>query len=99
MFIGTMAIGNGELFYGLFAMYFPMNDVFMPWQLLTHMFMHGNFQHILFNMLALWMFGTAVEQVFGKKKFLFLYFSAGFGAALLQLGYYYFKFYSGMDLL
>ena len=99
MFVGTMAIGNGQLFYSLFAMYFPQNDLFQPWQIITHMFMHGNVQHILFNMLALWMFGTAVEQVYGKKKFIFFYISAGLGAALLQLGYYYFKFYSGLDIL
>ena len=99
MFVGTMAIGNGQLFYGLFALYFPKNDLFQPWQIITHMFMHGGFYHILFNMFALWMFGTAVEQVFGKKKFIFFYISAGLGAALLQLGYYYFKFYSGIDIL
>ena len=89
MFIGTMLIGNGELFYQYFALYFPKNIFFQPWQILTHMFMHGGFQHILFNMFALWMFGTAVEQVFGKKKFIFFYISAGLGAALLQIGYYY----------
>ncbi|MCH7525452.1 MAG: rhomboid family intramembrane serine protease [Bacteroidetes bacterium] len=99
MFVGTMAIGNGQLFYSLFALYFPKNDLFQPWQIITHMFMHGGFSHILFNMFALWMFGTAVEQVFGKKKFIFFYISAGLGAALLQLGYYYFKFYSGIDIL
>ena len=89
MFIGTMLIGNGELFYQYFALYFPKSTFFQPWQIITHMFMHGGFQHILFNMFALWMFGTAVEQVFGKKKFIFFYISAGLGAALLQLGYYY----------
>jgi membrane associated rhomboid family serine protease len=99
MFAGTMAIGNGQLFYNLFALYFPKNDLFQPWQIITHMFMHGGVTHILFNMFALWMFGTAVEQVFGKKKFLFFYMSAGIGAALLQLGYYYFKFNSGLDIL
>ncbi|MCK5400850.1 MAG: rhomboid family intramembrane serine protease [Flavobacteriaceae bacterium] len=99
MFVGTLAIGNGELFYSLFALYFPKNELFQPWQIISHMFMHGNFMHIFFNMLVLWMFGTAVEQVFGKKKFMFFYFSAGLGAVLLQLGYYYFKFYSGMEVL
>lgn len=99
MFVGTMAIGNGQLFYSLFALYFPKNDLFQPWQIVTHMFMHGGFSHILFNMFALWMFGTAVEQVFGKKKFIFFYISAGLGAALLQLGYYYFNFYSGLNVL
>jgi len=54
--------------------------------------MHGNFMHILFNMFALWMFGTAVEQVLGSRKFLFVYFSAGLGALLFQLGYYYFNY-------
>lgn len=99
MFIGTMAIGNGELFYSWFALYFPKNDLFQPWQIVTHMFMHGNFMHLFFNMLVLWMFGTAVEQVFGRKKFIFFYISAGLGAALLQIAYLYFNFYSGLDLL
>ena len=92
MFVGTMAIGNGELFYRLFAMYFPKNDLFQPWQIITHMFMHGGFTHLLFNMFALWMFGTAVEGFLGSKKFIFLYISAGLGAVLFQLGYYYFQY-------
>ncbi|MGF1554678.1 rhomboid family intramembrane serine protease [Paucihalobacter sp.] len=92
MFIGTMAIGNGELFYKWFALYFPENNLFQPWQIITHMFMHGGFAHIAFNMFALWMFGTAVEQRLGSKKFIFLYISAGLGAVLFQLGYYYFQY-------
>ena len=44
------------------------------------MFMHGNFSHLFFNMFALWMFGTAVEQMYGQEKFLFFYFSCGLGA-------------------
>ncbi|WP_026753120.1 rhomboid family intramembrane serine protease [Sediminibacter sp. Hel_I_10] len=92
MFVGTLTIGGGELFYQWFALHFPKNDLFQPWQIVTHMFMHGNFMHILFNMFALWMFGTAVEQVLGSKKFLFIYFSAGLGAVLFQLGFYYFNY-------
>lgn len=92
MFVGTMTIGNGELFYKWFALYFPENSLFKPWQIITHMFMHGGFAHIAFNMFALWMFGTAVEQRLGSKKFLFLYISAGLGAVLFQLGYYYFQY-------
>ena len=92
MFVGTLTIGGGELFYQWFALHFPKNELFQPWQLLTHMFMHGNFMHILFNMFALWMFGTAVEQVLGSRKFLFIYFSAGLGALLFQLGFYYFNY-------
>jgi len=56
------------------------------------MFMHGGFSHLLFNMFALYMFGAAVEQRLGNKKFIFLYFSAGLGAVLFQLGYYYFNY-------
>ena len=92
MFIGTMAIGNGELFYNLFAMHFPKNEAFQPWQIITHMFMHGAPSHILFNMFALWMFGTPVERFLGAKKFLFVYISAGIGAVALQVGYYYFQY-------
>ena len=92
MFIGTIAIGEGVLFYDWFALYFPKNEAFQPWQIVTHMFMHGGAMHIFFNMFALWMFGTPVEQTLGSKRFLFIYFSAGLGAVALQLGYYYFKY-------
>lgn len=91
MFIGTLTIQNGA-FYNWFALHFPKNDIFEPWQIITHMFMHGNFMHIAFNMLALWMFGTAVEQIFGAKKFIFFYISAGLGAALVMLGVYYLQY-------
>ncbi len=104
MFIGTLAIGGaafGEntVFYDWFALHFPKNPAFKPWQIITHMFMHGGFMHIFFNMFALWMFGTAVEQRFGSKKFLFFYISSGLGAALLMIGYYFFQFYSGLNIL
>ncbi|AJR03698.1 rhomboid family intramembrane serine protease [Siansivirga zeaxanthinifaciens] len=92
MFIGTLTVGGGQLFYDLFAMHFPKNDTFQFWQIVTHMFMHGGFTHLLFNMLALWMFGTPVEQVLGSKRFLFIYFSAGLGAVALQVGFYYFEY-------
>ncbi|WP_339624334.1 rhomboid family intramembrane serine protease [uncultured Winogradskyella sp.] len=92
MFIGTLTIGNGEAFYQWFALYFPKNEAFQPWQILTHMFMHGSPAHILFNMIGLWMFGSAVEQVFGWRKFLMFYLLSGFGAALIMLAYYYFQY-------
>lgn len=92
MFLGTMLVGNGELFYRWFALYFPENSLFQPWQIITHMFMHGGFAHIAFNMFALWMFGTAVEANLGSRKFLFLYISAGLGAVLFQLGFYYYQY-------
>ncbi|MBT8254116.1 MAG: rhomboid family intramembrane serine protease [Flavobacteriaceae bacterium] len=96
MFVGTLAFGNGQLFFQYFALYFPKNDLFQPWQILTHMFMHGGFMHIFFNMFALWMFGTAVEQVFGSKKFILFYILAGLGAAILQIAFMYFQFNSNL---
>ncbi|MFP4846455.1 rhomboid family intramembrane serine protease [Winogradskyella sp. PE311] len=99
MFIGTIAIGNGEAFYQWFALYFPKNSLFQPWQVLTHMFMHGDFMHILFNMFALWMFGTAVEQIFGWKKFIVFYLLSGFGAAIIQVAFLYFQFNTGLATL
>ena len=85
IFIGRMTLGGGELFMQYLALYFPENPLFQPWQIITHMFMHGGLTHILFNMFALWMFGTAVETQLGSKKFLFIYMSAGFGAVLFQV--------------
>ena len=71
--------------YDILALHFPKNDEFYFWQVITHMFMHSPkfLPHIIFNMLALWMFGTPLEQIWGKKKFLFFYFSAGLGAVFL----------------
>lgn len=102
--VGTLAIANGTLFNSLFSFYFPLNDNFKIWQVFTHMFMHasyipsGNGQtvflfHILFNMLGLWMFGSPIEQILGKKRFLILYFSAGLGATILPLAIDYYNFY------
>ena len=99
MFIGTLFIGNGNLFYEWFAMYFPKNDAFQPWQIITHMFMHGGAMHIFFNMFALWMFGVPVEQTLGSRRFLFLYISAGLGAVLLQVGLYYFQYVPSYNAL
>lgn len=52
----------------LFALHHYKSDVFRPYQLVTHMFMHGGIFHLLFNMLALWMFGSIIERAWGPKK-------------------------------
>ena len=57
------------------------------WQLVTYMFLHGGLLHILFNMLALWMFGTELERIWGTRYFLKFYFVTGVGAALLTVGF------------
>lgn len=68
----------------LLGLHFFMASDFQVYQLVTYMFMHANFEHILFNMFALWMFGCVVENVWGPKKFLFYYIFCGVGAGMLQ---------------
>ena len=68
----------------MFALYYWGTDAFMPYQLVTYMFMHGNFAHIFFNMFALWMFGRIMEQVWGGQRFLMYYMICGIGAGLIQ---------------
>ena len=97
MFIGASL--SGDVVYSLFGLHFPKNVSFHFWQVISHMFMHGSLQHILFNMLALWMFGIAIEGVLGSKRFLFFYISCGLGAAIIQIIYLYFNFYSNLEIL
>jgi membrane associated rhomboid family serine protease len=73
----------------LLGVYIPGSPHFSPYQLVTHMFMHGNFGHILLNMFALWMFGNALENIWGAKRFLIFYLITGFGAAFIHLGVQY----------
>lgn len=89
----------GEIMYDLFAMHYPNNPNFFIWQPITHMFMHGDLTHIMFNMFGLWMFGTPIEQMWGRNKFIFFYLSTGFGAAALQLFIYYYQISGVTDLL
>ena len=73
------------------ALHYYENEKFLFTQFLTHMFMHGSPMHILFNMFGLWMFGSPLEQMWGRNKFLFFYISCGLGAAFIQTGFYYFQ--------
>ena len=72
-------------FEDTFALHAYQSSLFKPWQLITHMFMHGSFGHIFGNMLALWMFGAILENIWGPKQFLLFYFLCGLGAAFLHL--------------
>ena len=76
----------------LFALHHYKSSVFRPYQLVTHMFMHGGLFHLLFNMLALWMFGTVLERVWGPKRFLTFFLICGIGAGLAQMGNYMYDF-------
>ena len=77
---------SGNFMYEHFSLFYFKSPFFKPFQLVTHMFMHGGFAHILFNMYALFIFGSVLERVWGSQKFLFYYFVTGIGAALLHLG-------------
>ncbi|ADY28091.1 MULTISPECIES: rhomboid family intramembrane serine protease [Cellulophaga] len=96
-FLATQTLG--DQMYQWFSLWFPENENFQLWQLVSHMFMHGGFMHIAFNMYALYAFGTPLEQMWGKNKFLFFYFSAGIGAALIHTGVNYFYFNQGLDAI
>ena len=73
------------------AMFYPGSPFFKPWQMVSHIFMHGNFTHLLFNMFAIWMFGARLEQMWGPKRFLQFYFFSALGAFLLHFGIVYFQ--------
>ncbi len=75
---------QGFIFFN-FALFPLDSDLFRPWQLITYMFLHGGLWHIMFNMFALWMFGTAIEGVWGTKTFALYYFGAGLGAAVIHM--------------
>jgi len=75
--------------------YFALHDIhsvyFKPHQLITHMFMHGGWDHLFFNMFALWMFGSILENVWGGKRFLTYYILCGLGSAALHLAVLYYE--------
>lgn len=83
----------------ILALHFPKNEHFGVWQYVTHMFMHGGSMHLLFNMYGLWAFGSPLEQMWGRNKFLFFYFSAGIGAGLIYTLVNYYQFNSIFDKL
>ncbi len=66
------------------GLYFPKSDHFEPYQIISHMFMHGGFWHLFFNMYALYIFGQVLENVWGPKRFLIYYFVCGFGAVIVH---------------
>ena len=84
MYLITAITGN--FMYENFALFYFKSPFFKPYQLITHMFMHGGFTHILFNMYTLFIFGSVLERVWGMKKFLLFYFVTGLGAAAVHTG-------------
>jgi membrane associated rhomboid family serine protease len=74
---------GGSLF-GAFALW-PIGAGFWPWQVVSYSFLHGSFEHLFFNMLGLWMFGSELENVWGQRRYLQFYFASVVAAALTQL--------------
>ena len=86
LFLATISLSNlGIDLVKIFGLHqFQSND-FRPHQIITHLFMHGSFTHLFFNMFALWMFGKILENIWGQKKFLIYYMITGIGAAAIHL--------------
>jgi membrane associated rhomboid family serine protease len=81
--------------------YYFASPNFRPWQVVTHMFMHSqyDFTHIFFNMYALYLFGTALENYWGTKRFVIYYMSCGVGAFFLHMGVSYFEIQKMISVL
>jgi len=106
--VKNLLIINGLMFLGMISirstfgidvtkwlgLYFPASDSFLPLQLVTHMFMHGNFQHILSNMIMLWFLGSAMENYWGSQRFLIYYLLTGLGASALQISVNAFEYFN-----
>jgi membrane associated rhomboid family serine protease len=83
--LGDTRIGGDNGIITYFLALWPIGTNFWLWQLFTYMFLHGGFGHLFFNMLALWMFGMELENVWGSKRFLTYYLACGFGAGIANL--------------
>ena len=92
LFGSVVAAKYGIDLNDLLGLHFFLASDFNPAQLITYMFMHAGFQHIFFNMFAVWMFGRTLEQVWGPKRFLFYYILCGIGAGLVQEGVQYIQY-------
>jgi len=84
LFTYGLSLSNIDLI-SLLGLHFIKSPIFQPYQIVTHLFMHGGLMHLFFNMFALWMFGRVLENVWGPKRFFVFYFVCGLGAAFLHL--------------
>lgn len=94
MLLATQLLPAGDKILEHLALFNVQSPLFRSWQVVTYMFLHGNFSHLFFNMFALWMFGRTLEVELGSRRFLIYYMVCGIGAALLQMGVGYLE-YSG----
>lgn len=73
-----------DILTNFFGLHYYMAEDFRIWQLVTYMFLHGSWSHVLLNMFSLWMFGRIIERTMGQQRFLVYYFVCGIGAGLCQ---------------
>jgi membrane associated rhomboid family serine protease len=101
VWLAELTLGSNvvEWIFNMFALHDVHSALFKPHQLVTYMFLHDNhsFQHILYNMFALWMFGAVLENYWGAKKFLIFYMVSGIGAAVVHLAVLYHEMAPVMD--
>lgn len=92
-FLATIATGSrfGFDLVDILGLHYFVAEKFRPYQFITYMFMHGGFMHLFFNMFALWMFGNALENIWGPKRFLIYYMITGIGAAITHYVVFYFQ--------
>ena len=84
-FIATWVLERSGIdLTSLLGLHFFLASDFHIYQFVTYMFLHGGLTHIIFNMFALWMFGSVIERVWGPKKFIFYYIVCGIGAGVAQ---------------
>ena len=93
LFFLLTVVWQGTNLNFILGMYPFQSARFEPFQIVTHMFMHGGFGHIFFNMFALWMFGSPLENAWGPKRFLIFYLVTGLGAALCLQAWNAFEIY------
>ncbi|MBX2845490.1 MAG: rhomboid family intramembrane serine protease [Saprospiraceae bacterium] len=85
LFFVVTSASFGQQWFGSLIGYYVESPAFRPWQIVTHMFMHGSFMHLLFNVFfGIYMFGGTLAKVWGNQRFLMYYFICGFGAFLLH---------------
>ncbi|MBA2583982.1 MAG: rhomboid family intramembrane serine protease [Bacteroidetes bacterium] len=92
-FLATIVLENRFDFslIEVLGLRFPFAEKFQPYQIISYLFMHGSFTHLFFNMFAVWMFGSVLENFWGAKKFIIFYVITGIGAAVLHYGIVYYQ--------
>ncbi|MFM2134629.1 MAG: hypothetical protein RL021_29, partial [Bacteroidota bacterium] len=99
-YLATVVLRNrGVELNELLGLHYWASDDFRPWQFITYQFMHGSFTHLFFNMFAVWMFGAAVENMWGSRRFLSYYLLTGIGAAVCHYAIYYWELRPAMTFI